>query len=380
MYMTDQLIPPQVLDGADRILFVAHLALGDFTYMESCFKAFHNNYPHIKIDIWVDELRRTYDFRQWAGLKKYSLFDWLEVSPYFDTIYKKTYSPFAFRSSVREARAKNYPIVISFGLSRRTFYAGLVHKLAPKAFTAAIIKRYKSYDFMKRRVFGRLSASLVDYPEGATHVSDIYAAWFHSLFGLNISREDRYPQLTIPDAWRTDACKRLFQWGLSEKVRRKNRLVFVNAFSKQDERSWSVEKALELIAAIQCLDGWRGSDFVINTVPEKWIETKQTLERVNVKSNVFLFSAGDNFFQLPAILEQCDLIISVETAVMHLANAVNVPVIALMRQLTPEWMPIDKENSRVVMTEGRDDWVQKITLGRVIDALPDVQTMQWRAV
>jgi ADP-heptose:LPS heptosyltransferase len=45
-----------------------------------------------------------------------------------------------------------------------------------------------------------------------------------------------------------------------------------------------------------------------------------------------VFLSAENFFQLPAMLSWCDLIISVETAVMHLANAVHVPVIALMRQ------------------------------------------------
>lgn len=128
---------------------------------------------------------------------------------------------------------------------------------------------------------------------------------------------------------------------------------------------------------MQKTEAWKHSAYVLNTVPEKWTETKAILERRSDASNVFLFSASDNFFQLPAILDQCDLIVSVETAVMHLANAVQVPVLALMRQLTPEWMPIDKQNSRVVMTVQRDDWVEEISLDRVIAALPDPVGMKW---
>lgn len=345
--------------------------------MESCFNAFHKTYPHIKIDIWVDELRRTYDFRRWAMLRRYSLFDWLETSPCFNKIYKDTYSPFVFARSLREAKRQSYPIVVSFALSRRTFYARLVRKINHRATTAAIVKRYKSYDLFKRHAFERLDARLVDYPVGAVHVSDIYASWFQQLFGLVISAEDRFPQMSLPDTWRADALQRLQQWGIDDKKIRRFPLVFVNAFSKQEERSWSVEKALDLIAIMQKTEAWKHSAYVLNTVPEKWTETKAILERRSDASNVFLFSASDNFFQLPAILDQCDLIVSVETAVMHLANAVQVPVLALMRQLTPEWMPIDKQNSRVVMTVQRDDWVEEISLDRVIAALPDPVGMKW---
>jgi ADP-heptose:LPS heptosyltransferase len=83
-----------------------------------------------------------------------------------------------------------------------------------------------------------------------------------------------------------------------------------------------------------------------------------------------LFSAEENFFQLPAMLQLCDLIISVETAVMHLANAVGVPVLALMRQKNPEWAPIDEENSTVITTVKRSEWVDAIPVERVLKQLP----------
>lgn len=82
-----------------------------------------------------------------------------------------------------------------------------------------------------------------------------------------------------------------------------------------------------------------------------------------------LFSAEENFFQLPAILEQCDLIVSVETAIMHLANAVHVPVIALMRQKNPEWVPIDRANSTVITAAGRGDWVKAVSVEQVMKAM-----------
>ncbi|MFC6522034.1 glycosyltransferase family 9 protein [Undibacterium arcticum] len=63
--------------------------------------------------------------------------------------------------------------------------------------------------------------------------------------------------------------------------------------------------------------------------------------------------------------------ISVETAVMHLANAVHIPVIALMRQKNPEWAPIDQEHSTVITTANRREWVRSITVSQVVAALPE---------
>jgi ADP-heptose:LPS heptosyltransferase len=65
-------------------------------------------------------------------------------------------------------------------------------------------------------------------------------------------------------------------------------------------------------------------------------------------------------------------VISVETAVMHLANAVHVPLIALMRQKTPEWAPIDRRNSTVITVAGRNDWVDRIGVDAVMAVLRDM--------
>lgn len=99
------------------------------------------------------------------------------------------------------------------------------------------------------------------------------------------------------------------------------------------------------------------------------MERARKLFALHALADVHLFSAEENFFQLPAILSRCDLIVSVETAVMHLANAVHVPVIALMRQKNPEWAPIDQANSVVITVQNRNDWVDRITVDDVVAVL-----------
>src|SRR5437016_13322405 len=98
--MTQTLIPAELLNKSDKILFIAHLALGDFTYLQNCFRAFAAAYPHIKVHLWVDEVRRTSDSTQWTHLRKYSLYDWTANCPFFDKTYHATYSPGLYQESI----------------------------------------------------------------------------------------------------------------------------------------------------------------------------------------------------------------------------------------------------------------------------------------
>jgi ADP-heptose:LPS heptosyltransferase len=119
---------------------------------------------------------------------------------------------------------------------------------------------------------------------------------------------------------------------------------------------------------MRCRPEWGDVGFVVNVVPEELARARELFAGAGLE-RTHLFSAEDNFFQLPAVLSLCELIISVETAVMHLANAVHVPVNALMRQNNPEWAPIDPANSTVITAPEHGDWVDKIGVQDVMRVL-----------
>jgi len=366
--MSESLVPRELLARADKILFVAHLALGDFTYLQNCFQAFAHAFPHLRIHLWVDETRRTRDAGQWEHLRKYSLYDWVDDCGLFDKVYRETYSPALLARSIAEAQQERYPIVISLAVLKRHFYAALIRKISPDGFVVGQKKRVRPWDIPKRLIYRKLDASIPAYvarSAGLAHISAIYAGWFQTLFGFAMTAEQRFPFVRIPPRWQDWAHRQLAQWG----YRADDRIVFLNAFSKSPERSWPLRRMIELAAAIRRQPGWEDACFVVNVVPEKMAEARRlfadhALERIE------LFSAEENFFQLPAMLSLCTLIVSVETAVMHLANAVHVPVIALMRQTSPEWTPIDAANSHVITVERRKGWVEDITADQVVAALP----------
>jgi heptosyltransferase-3 len=364
------LVDPALLAGADKILFITHLALGDFAYLQSCFQAFAQAYPHLKVHLWVDERRRTRNPAAWAHLKKYALYDWLDGCTCFDKVYKETYSPALYRHSLDQARREGYPVVVSLAELERHKYAILARKISPQGFVVGQKKRVRRFDFVKRFIYRKLDAFIPALPASdyrGQHISDIYAGWFTRLFGLRIAPAARYPVLAIDERWRRYAREQFAAWDFATGPGAAP-VLFLNAYSKSVERSWPLERIVELIRAMQAKAAWRGAGFVVNVVPEDLARARALFANEHL-ARTHLFSAEDNFFQLPAVLSLCSLSVSVETAVMHLANAVHVPVIALMRRKTPQWAPIDKDNSTVITVARADDWVDRIGVAEVMDVL-----------
>jgi ADP-heptose:LPS heptosyltransferase len=371
-----QLVPSELLQQSSKILFVAHLALGDFTYMQNCFRAFKHAFPHIKIHLWVDELRRTKDQSQWEHLKNYVVYDWVNECDMFDKVYTRTYSPDLLEQSIRDARSENYPVIVSLATMHRHKYVLLARKINPHGFVVGQKKRVVFYDIPKHLIYRKLDAFIPAYQisrsqrngaEAVIHISRIYADWFHQLFNMSMSDQESLPYIDIPEKWRGYANQQFADWGFNHD----NKTVFLNGFSKATHRSWSLTRVFELASAIKKLPAWSQANIIINVVPESLPEARTLFAKAHLKQ-VQLFSAEANFFQLPAILSQCQLIISVETAVMHLANAVHVPVIALMRQTTPEWAPINRSITTIIKTNSFKAWVDEITVSQVLDALPDL--------
>jgi ADP-heptose:LPS heptosyltransferase len=354
-------VPAGVLARADRILFVTHLAIGDFTYLQACLSAFARAWPHVRIHVWVDERRRTADTAAWPMLRRYALYDWLAACPWIDKVYDSTYSPASFERSIDAARAAGYPVVASLAVVDCHRYARLARRISPRGFVVGLTRPAERLLHVPSRWAGyrKLDAALPVYGAAEArrlHISDIYAGWFARCFGVD-----------VPERWAQAARAQFADWGFAPG----QSVVFVNAYSKSPDRTWPLERVAALARSLRKRLAWRGVTVVVNVVPEALEEARRMFEgRPDpALAHVRLFSADAHFFQLPAVLRLCSLVISVETAVMHLANAVGVPVVALMRRNHPEWAPIDRARSTVIMVPDADDWVTRIGVDEVLAAV-----------
>ncbi|MDC8773602.1 glycosyltransferase family 9 protein [Roseateles albus] len=372
--MSNQLVPSDLLAKSKKILFITHLALGDYTYLQNFFQAFAKHFPHIEVHIWVDELRRSSKPADWVHLKKYALYDWLAACPFVAKTYDKTYSPALYQQSIQEARQQHYPLVVSLATLRPHLYAALAREISPSGFVAGMKHEPGLLALHRHWAYRKLDAAL--NPDARTqagqHITGIYNGWFNSFFGMDLAAEERFPFLDVPPQWLIASQQQLLQWGFTGTSDEGVRPVFINPFAKNNKRCWPLNRVVELIQAMRKLPAWANTCFVVNVVPEQMTQVRAYFATQGLQQ-VQLFSAEENFFQLPAMLSQCSLIISVETAVMHLANAVHIPVIALMRQKNPEWAPIDEKNSTVITTLSRSDWVKAITAEQVTAVLDSVK-------
>lgn len=363
------IISPARLAKAKKILFITHLAIGDFTYLQNFFAAFAKQHPHLVIDIWIDELRRSTNPKDWIFLEKYALYDWAEACDFFHKVYRRTYSPALLQTSIGEAQQAHYELVVSLATLRPPSYARLARQIGPQAQVIGMRSKPRWYAPGDKSAYALLDDSFAPFDKQAHshHITEVYADWFRQLSGLELSLAQRFPSIAIPPVWSELARQQLLDWqaGVDEKS---DKTVFINAYAKTKKRCWPLASVAELILTMRSLPDWHNTCFVVNAVPQELSHAREVLSGYALV-NTHLFSANDNFFQLPAMLQRCDLIISVETAVMHLANAVHVPVIALMRQKNPEWVPIDTDNSTIITTEQRSQWVQAITVKQVIGAL-----------
>ena len=359
---TTPLIPADLLQKPGKILFITHLAIGDFTLMHNFFAAFAAAFPHLEAHIWVDIDRasRTTIPARWSPLKKYIIRDWLAACPFF----KKIHIPSHSKNPIADARRENYGITVSLAPLRPQRYATLARKISPSGFVFGFKHPLKLLTLHHALAYKKLDASITLGSKFA-HVTEEHAYWFQRLFGLDVPPSARRPFLAIPPEWKLRAQNHLREWGFDKQ---KDKLVFINITATNRRRCWPVENAISLIKAMKQDPRWRDAWFLFNAMPSAHAKIQSAIERAALL-RTRAFSADENFFQLPAMLAECSLIISVETSVMHLACAVRVPLIALMRQKTPEWTPLATANSTVITTEKRHGWIKDIPAARVMSAL-----------
>jgi len=339
------LVPEVLLSRANKMLFLTHIAIGDFTYLQPFFKAFSEKYPHIKIDLWIERAQRVRWFRFRRLFSNLVLLDWLNHCDIFNKIYART-GWRGFGKLLRQARQENYPIVISLCSIKQRLYARYAKKISP-------------YGFVK----GVPTTLCV---QNQAHIFQIYASWFRQLFDLSI--DIREPVIVIPREWMSYAKLKFMKWGIETKNRRFERVLFINSFARNIARCWPIDNVVKLITSLQQKEGFEDAYFIINVEPQSYEKVQSFLSKYCLQ-RVLLFTVHKNFFQLPAIISLCDFVISVETSIVHLASVLKVPTVALMRKKNPEWRPLYSEQSRIVFSKSRSDWIKNISCDVVVNAV-----------
>lgn len=353
-----------------KSLFIVHLAIGDYTYMQRCFEKLKSAYPNLIIDLFIQDNRRSNDASKWPILSNYILYEWLESSQLFGKIYK-TYSPELLKSATLKAQQENYPLVVTLGDLRSQNYSALAKEIAQENCAIGIDIETTIFHQRHRKNLKKLDGKILDLNDKSRHISQKFAYWFEQIADLKFTQQDLYPQINIPQKWQTLIDKQLEDWN-------KNSLlaptVFINIYAKGKERCWTPKQAIELILSLQKQEAYKDAIFILNNPPEAADELNEFILK-NDLVNTKTFCASKSFFELPALLKRCNLVITVDTSIMHLACISDTYLISLIRKKPKtdvRWTPLKAKKSIIIYTDNNKDPISAISVKNVLDKLNNV--------
>ena len=373
------LISDKILKKIDKILFISHWGIGDFVYAQNYFRELSKRYPNLKMDLWLDDSRGRSFWRRWKTNNKNIIYDWLESCSFFNKIYKDTDSWWELIKIFRKMREQNYQVVVCLVGLRKHKFAKYARLISPSGYIVGAIDIVKKYQFIKKHYFKKLNVGFIDSSKEKNYSSVLYSCsdYYFNVFGLVLSDKDRLPFINIPSKWLTYSKLKFLKWNIKIDDNRNSKIIFINTFAKTKKRCWPTENIINLIENLRKKEEFSNANYIINVLPSEYRYFENKFKN-SFLHKIFLFTASKSFFQLPAILNFCDLVISVETSIIHLSAALNIPVISLMRQKNFEWAPYSSK-SYVVWTKKREDWVKNIKVNKVIDAVNVFSKMNYQS-
>ena len=358
------LMPADSLNQAHRVLYMTHLAIGDFVYQGPHLQALQQAYPNIQLDIWIDDLRGT--SKTWHQGRNTTLCQWLEDQPFINHIYPIAANNSHRQALIRQAQERDYDAIIFIATQRSDLFAKAARAISRSAYIVGT--QAKGYQnplgkwWRFRQINGVLDESRI--PDTAQqHISSLYGHRFQALVG--VKSEAATLAVSPPAAWRQRTRQRLD--ALDPEGAR--RWVLINHLSTSVKRDLSWSKTLELIKALH--KRYPALSFVLNLPPDQFQAVEERLHQQNEEYQdsgitILPFTATEHFYELPAMLCCVDYVVTVETAIMHLAASVGTRQTALVRASATHWQPLG--DSQVVECQGSIDAVDvAVLVARVID-------------
>ena len=315
---------------------MTHLAIGDFIYQGVWLNALKSKYPHLEIDVWFDDCRRRP--HSWAAGRNKTLGEWLEADGSFDEIYPIVSNVEERTAQVARAAARNHDLVVFIGKNRSEQFAKVARQISPRAFAVATKSKPWNNPLAKWWYFSRLDGQLSfdEYSQRLGRITAIYAGVFGKIFGLTAEDAGGRESLEIryDPKYTAIAKEYISSFGDSPKS-----FVFLNHLSTAARKDYPWSRLREVMLALN--DRYPNLAFIVNSPPDKYDETRATIEQDDALAALAVkaFTATGSFFELPAVMAECDVTITVDTATSHLAASLDKPQVAIMADDVKLWQP-----------------------------------------
>lgn len=354
------------LSQAKRLLYMTHMAIGDYVYQRIFLKKLSECYPQLQIDLWFDDCATEID-NDWRVRRGQTLLQWFKEESFLSDVYPVVSSIEQREKLIARAAHANYDIIVFSVDMLCEKYAQIARKISATAYiVGSWVKPYQAV-FKKIKALKQCDDFFMDrgaLAKRSIHITTFYYQRFKKIFGLSMLPKERIPHIKVPEIWH----HALTTWlhSIKQQHQATGGTVFINYLSSHHKRNWTWPQVIDLIEALnRRAKHWT---YIINVSPHELLLLENTLAHTERLKNIHVvfFSAQKNFYELPALIQLSDGVISVETAIMHLASALSIPQVALVRYKASAWAPLPNEKTEIIFTRKFPVRISRITVEQVL--------------
>lgn len=287
-----------------RVLVTKLRFHGDVLLSSPVFQALKHHHPHLKVDALI--YAETHDM--------------LSLHPAIDTIYTidKRWKALGIRQHLSKERqllgqlaARHYDMIIHLTEDWRGFYLKYLLNI-PIAVTAQYTRRNNNWFW--QRCFTHIYPVPKARHKASSHLDAL------RYLGIDASADEEQPSLTISDIDQHHAQQLRDKLGLRSKD-----YILIHPTSRFFYKCWPPQTMADLVRRLIN----HGHKVVVTAAPnqKEALYMQQLLK--NTPESVVNLSGQVTLKQLAAMIQHCRCFVGVDSAPMHIAVAVNAPVVAL---------------------------------------------------
>jgi heptosyltransferase III len=328
------------IKSISRILIIKRDHFGDMIVTSVLFKMLKDLYPQIEIDLLTN---------QKGGLV--ARFD-------SHLSYVLTYDQgvWNFVKMFMNSRRRKYDMVMGISFSGITIDGFFANLLAPEAIKAAIYLR------KPHQLYSVLFNLQIDIGKDDTLIPAWRQLWLFAqkVFDVRYDEEKLKAYFELPPSAKLKAATFLNLNSLKP-----NSYFSFNLSSRKEYCQWGLENQLALLRHFQTVHPHR--KILITFSPQDKAQALKLLNELQ-DSNIVLQDETIGLYELSVLIEHAAMLISPDTANIHLAALYGTPTLILATPVntTPEWIPLHG-NCKYVFTDG-DHPLQTLSPKKVIDA------------
>ncbi len=248
--------------------------------------------------------------------------DLVRTNPFVDRLHVLPKHWWQLPGLFREARRERYDVVLNFIFNRTTSGGVLANLIAPQAVKVGQgAKKYRFY-------FNRL----LHLERGKDHMAEVLLKFTDTVFDLPALKRSPLFEIIVGDAERQSVAS-----FMTDSALKTGKYIVLNISAAEKERQLSHQQSAYVAHVLSAC----GESVVVISAPADSGTRQSIVASTAGKIAQFPPRGNSDLLTIAALVAECKAVITPDTSVIHLASAMNVPVMGLYTPLrvTKEWLP-----------------------------------------